>query len=82
MNFQFYFNPVYEDRVQAGGQLGQNAQTRVPKFGPKLGQGRSGSLLTRVVRKVLRHSLFCQKHRAPVQTTYKVTKYYIYVILG
>ena len=37
---------------------------------------------TRVVRKVLRHSLFCQKDRTSVQTTFMVTKYYIYVILG
>ena len=37
---------------------------------------------TRVVRKVLRHSLFFQKDRTSIQTTYMVTKYYIYVILG
>ena len=37
---------------------------------------------TRVVCKVLGHSLFCQKDRTSVETTYMVTNYYIYVILG
>ena len=35
---------------------------------------------TRVVHKVLRHSLFCQKDRTSVETTYMITNYYIYVM--
>ena len=37
---------------------------------------------TRVVRKLLRQSLFCQKNWTSVKTTYTIIKCYIYVVPG